>query len=489
MPIYAAIDQGTTSTRCILFDEHAKPIDSAQREHTQITPRPGWVEHDPKEILESTRAVCDRALNNAHAPRIDAIGITNQRETVVFWDRQTLEPACNAIVWQDTRTADLCEQLARPFGPDRFRERTGLPISTYFSGPKIRWALDNFPRARELANDNRLAVGTIDAWLLVNLSVQRRHATDPTNASRTLLMDLRSRAWDDEILSALAIPREILPEITPPNETIATTHADTPFGPGVPISAMIGDQQAALLGQGCTAPGSLKNTYGTGCFLLQNTGDTPVFSDAGLLTTAAHPAPGQTAAYALEGAVAIAGALVQWLRDALGIIEHAADIEPLADSVPDTAGVVIVPAFNGLFAPYWDTEARGIITGLTRAATKAHLARAALEAVCFQTRDLIESLAADTHHRPGALRVDGGMTANSLLMQLQADLLGIPVVRPSDIETTALGAATAAAAAVGSPIAPADDTRARWEPRISEQERDERYEAWQAAVARCRSRQ
>lgn len=471
----------------MLFDLSGTPIAQAQREHTQITPKPGWVEHDPVEILQATDLVCREALASAGNPTIDAIGITNQRETVVFWDRETRQPACNAIVWQDTRTAELCNALEQSVGSDQFRTRTGLPLTTYFSGPKVRWALDNIPRVRDLADRERLALGTIDSWLLAHLSSGAIHATDPTNASRTLLMDLQSRAWDNDCIEALGINPSSLPSIVASAQPIAETSSESVFGAGVPIGAMIGDQQAALVGQGCFSAGQTKNTYGTGCFLLQHTGHTPVWIKNGLLTTAAYTSPGDPPSYALEGSVAIAGALVQWLRDGLGIIQSAEEIEPLAASVPDSAGVSIVPAFNGLFAPYWDAEARGIITGITRATTRAHLARAALEAVCFQTRDVVDALSADTETCLEALQVDGGMTSNDLLMQMQADLLGVPVNRPRVAETTALGAARAAAFSVGLAIEIPDASGSDWQPALNDDERDDRYARWREAVWRCRS--
>ncbi|MFG0327453.1 MAG: glycerol kinase GlpK [Phycisphaerales bacterium JB037] len=497
--LVCAIDQGTTSTRCILFDARARPISSAQREHAQICPRPGWVEHDAAELWNNTQIVIKKALASAKPASVAAVGITNQRETVVLWDRATGQPVSNAIVWQDTRTRDLCERLARPFGRGRFRERTGLPLSTYFSGPKIRWLLDEHPEWRPLAERGDLLAGTIDSWLIWNLTggadpVTRSHAahvTDATNASRTLLMDLRTLDWDDEVLNAMGVPRAMLPRIVPSAdpEPWGLTDPAGPLGARVPVCGAVGDQQAALLGQAALEPGATKNTYGTGCFMLLHTGGQPVASAHGLLTTVALKLADKPATYALEGSVAIAGALVQWLRDNLGLLGSSGEIEQLARSVPDSGGVAIVPAFNGLFAPHWRDDARGVITGLTRHTTRAHLARAALEATCLQTREVLDAMRADAGLDLPELRVDGGMVRNDLLMQMQADLLDLPVVRPAVWETTALGAAFAAGLAAGffdSTDAVRDAWRAdrRWEPAMPAADRDRLLARWKRAVER-----
>lgn len=447
----AAIDQGTTSTRCILFDQSGSPVGSAYRAHRQHYPRPGWVEHDPDEIWRNAVSVFGEALRVAGARPTDiiALGVTNQRETVVLWDRRTGDPLYPAIVWQDTRTADACRLLAGDRGPDRFRHKTGLPLATYFSGPKLQWLLDALPGSRARAARGELLAGTIDSWLIWNLTggpAGGRHVTDISNASRTLLMSLEALDWDDEALAAMAIPRQLLAEIRPSNEVYGT--GTGPFS-GIPIAGDLGDQQAALFGQACFEPGMAKNTYGTGCFLLVNTGAQPLPSRHGLLTTVAWQLAGARPVYALEGSVAIAGALVQWLRDQLGLIGSAAEIETLARSVTDNGGVFIVPAFAGLFAPHWCSEARGAIFGLTGYAGKGHLARAVLEATAFQIRDVLDAIHRNAGAELSELRVDGGMVANELLMQFQADLLDVPVLRSSVAETTALGAAYAAGLAVG----------------------------------------
>ncbi len=486
----AAIDQGTTSTRCMIFDRAGRVVAAAQREHRQIHPHPGWVEHDPLEILRAAEAVMRDAVNRAGTgERVAAVGVTNQRETTVFWNPRTGEPCGNAIVWQDTRTRELCEALAGDAGPGRFADRTGLPLATYFSGPKIRWALDHVDGLRDAAERGEAICGTIDSWLIWNLT-DRRHVTDVTNASRTGLMNLRTLEWDEEILDTIGVPAAMLPRILPSADSdgYGATAADGPLR-GAPVCAVLGDQQAALLGQCCFGPGEAKNTYGTGCFVLLNTGTEPVFSGNGLLTTVAWRLRESPPVYALEGSVAVAGALVQWLRDNLGIIGSASEIEALAASVPDSAGVYIVPAFSGLFAPRWRADARGVIAGLTAYARKAHLARAALEAVCFQSRDVIDAMQADSGIRLSSLKIDGGMAANNLLMQMQADILGAAVVRPRVAETTALGAAYAAGLAAGC-YGSFDDLRANWQvdraaqPRISEHERTARYRGWLKAVDR-----
>ncbi|MGY6214535.1 glycerol kinase GlpK [Methylolobus aquaticus] len=485
----AAIDQGTTSTRCILFDHSGCPTSVAQREHRQSYPRAGWVEHDPEEIWACTQQVFAEALGRARAQPGDivALGVTNQRETVLLWDRRTGKPLHPAIVWQDTRTAAACRSLAGEAGTDRFRHKTGLPVATYFSGPKLQWLLDSIPGARARAERGELLAGTIDSWLIWNLTggpAGGRHVTDISNASRTLLMNLATLDWDEELLSAMDVPRGVLAEIRPSNEV---------YGPGVeafagiPIASDLGDQQAALFGQTCFQRGMAKNTYGTGCFLLLNTGEEMRPSQHGLLTTAAWQLVGSRPVYALEGSVAIAGALVQWLRDQLGLIGSAAEIESLAGSVADNGGVVIVPAFSGLFAPYWRSDARGAIFGLTGYAGKGHLARAALEATAFQTHDVLEAMRRDTGIELTELRVDGGMVVNEILMQFQADILNVPVVRPAVTETTALGAAYAAGLAVGF-WSGLDELDALWQrdrhwlPRMKAAARGELCANWRKAV-------
>jgi glycerol kinase len=486
-----AIDQGTTSTRAILFDHAGDLVATGQREHRQIFPQAGWVEHDANEIRDNTLAVLGDALAAAGATASDvaAIGITNQRETAVIWDRGTGEPIANAIVWQDTRTQDLVDKLAAEGGVDRFRAQTGLPLATYFSATKIAWLLDSVPGARQRAESGELAFGTTDSWVLWNLTggpTGGVHATDVTNASRTLLMDLATLAWDDDLLAAFGIPRALLPEIRSSSEVYGTAVA--PLA-GVPIAGILGDQQAATFGQVAFGPGESKNTYGTGNFLIANTGTEIVQSANGLITTVAYRLGDDEPRYALEGSIAVTGSLIQWLRDNLGLFAQSADVEQLALSVPDTGGVAFVPAFSGLFAPYWRPDARGAILGLTRFATKAHIARAALEAVALQTVDVLDAAGADLPAPITELRVDGGMVANDLLMQFQADVLGIPVVRPAVIETTALGAAYAAGLAVGF-WADLDELRANWreerrfEPTMDAAERAERMRIWRKAITR-----
>ena len=461
----AAIDQGTTSTRCILFSRAGLPAASAQQEHRQIYPRPGWVEHDPVEIWERTQSVIAGALRSAVASGGDvaAVGIANQRETTVVWDRHTGRPLCNSIVWQDTRTKEICDGLAADGGADRFRDVVGLPLATYFSGPKLRWLLQNVQAVRDAARAGTAAFGTVDSWIIWNLTGGTdggAHVIDVTNASRTMLMNLHTLDWDESMLAAFEVPRAMLPRIVPSVAADArgygSTRADGPLGAAVPVCGDLGDQQAALVGQTCFEPGESKNTYGTGCFLLLNTGTHIVPSTSGLLTTVAYRIRNEPAVYALEGSVAVAGSLVQWLRDNLRLINTSPEIEPLARSVPDNGGVYIVPAFAGLFAPYWRSDARGVVVGLTGFATRAHLARAALEAVAHQTADVVHAMISDRRNtagphqaRAGSLRADGGMAVNDLLMQFQADLLGVPVIRPRVTETTALGAAYAAGLAVG----------------------------------------
>ena len=489
-----AIDQGTTSTRFMVFDREARIVSVAQKEHRQIYPQAGWVEHDAEEIWTRTLEAIEAALAQARLRSTDlaAIGITNQRETTVLWDRRTGAPVANAIVWQDTRTAALIAELATQGGQDRFRAATGLPLSTYFSGPKIRWLLANVPGVRERAGSGDVLFGTIDSFLLWRLTGGPRggiHATDITNASRTQLMNLRARSWDTDIVDALEIPAAILPQIRSSSEVYG--EAALPAIQGVPIAGMLGDQQAALVGQACFQAGEAKNTNGTGCFLLMNTGEAAVASRHGLLTTVGYQFSGQRAKYALEGSIAITGALVQWLRDNLNLIENSAEVETLAQTVDDNGGVYFVPAFSGLYAPHWDAKARGLIAGLTRYVNKGHIARAALEATAFQVREVAEAIENDSGIALGELRVDGGMSANHLLMQIQADLLGRPVVRSAIQETTALGAAFAAGLAVGF-FSGTDELRARWradrrwEPGMGAGKREELYQYWKKAVGRSR---
>ncbi len=449
MSFILALDQGTTSSRAILFDHSGAVRASAQREFRQIFPRAGWVEHDPLEIWSSQLVVARKALVDAglQAADVAAIGITNQRETTIIWDRRSGEPIHNAIVWQDRRTAGFCDELKRAGHGDLITRKTGLVLDAYFSGSKIRWLLDHVPGARERARRGELAFGTVDTWLLWKLTGGARHLTDPSNAARTLLFNLHAGAWDDELLRLLDVPRELLPEVRSSSEIYGVTTHDL-FGRPVPIAGIAGDQQAALFGQNCFSRGLAKNTYGTGCFMLMNTGMQPVASRHQLLTTIAWQTAGQTD-YALEGSVFIGGAVVQWLRDGLGLIKSSADVEALAASVPDCGGVYLVPAFAGLGAPHWDQYARGTITGLTRGTTAGHIARAALEGIAFQVADVLEVMREDSGIRMHELRVDGGASANNLLMQFQADLLRVPVVRPKVAETTAFGAACLAGLAVG----------------------------------------
>ena len=492
MPSYVgAIDQGTTSTRFIIFDRAGKIIAQAQREHEQIYPRPGCVEHDASEIWRNTRLVIADALSGARLnPRdLAAIGITNQRETTLLWDRRSGAPLHNALVWQDTRTDALVAEFARDGGKDRLRGKTGLPLTTYFSSLKLKWLLDNVPGARAAAQSGDALFGTIDSWLVWNLTGGPnggRHITDVTNASRTQLMHLRSLDWDGAILDLFGIPRACLPEIMSSSEPLGS--AREPLC-GAPIAGILGDQQAALFGQACLKPGEAKNTYGTGCFLLMNTGETPYPSTHGLLTTLGYKLGNAPAVYALEGSIAIAGALVQWLRDNLQLISTSNEIETLARTVDDNGDVYIVPAFSGLYAPHWRDDARGVICGLTRFAGRGHIARAALEATAFQTREIITAMSANSGVPIRELRVDGGMVVNDLLMQFQADLLDVAVVRPQVIETTALGAAYAAGLAMGYWSSPQDisDNWAvghRWHPQMGEARRAELTAAWDKAVAR-----
>jgi glycerol kinase len=492
----AAIDQGTTSSRCMLFDRGGHIVSVAQKEHQQIYPEPGWVEHDPMEIWGRVQEVCREALARAGAGAGDiaAIGITNQRETTLVWNPHTGEPYYNAVVWQDTRTKAICDHLAQEGGQDRFRPQTGLPLTTYFAGPKIKWILDNIPGVRQAAENGQAVFGNIDTWVIWWLTGGPDGGTlvtDVTNASRTLLMDLDTLAWDDEILRVLDIPPQMLPRIVPSSDpgTWGTSRADGPFGGEIPVCGDLGDQQAALVGQTCYSPGEAKNTYGTGCFMLMNTGTEPVPSESGLLTTVGYKMGRRPAVYALEGSIAITGALVQWLRDNLGFFEFSHHVEDYARSVPDSGGIYFVPAFSGLFAPYWRSDARGVIVGLTRFINKGHIARAALEATAYQTREVLDAMEKDSGVELKSLKVDGGMVVNELLMQFQADILGVPVIRPLVSETTALGAAYAAGLATGF-WENLEDLRQnwsvgkRWEPDMSPSEREALYAGWKKAVQR-----
>lgn len=486
-----AIDSGTTSTRFMLFDRSGSVVAYDQKEHEQIFPRSGWVEHDPVEIWQRTRQVIRATLEKANvgAGDIAAIGITNQRETAILWDRQTGEPVHNAIVWQDTRTDRICKELEAAGHAETFFRKAGLPLATYFSGPKIRWMLDNVAGLRARAEAGELLFGTVDSWLIWHLT--GRHVTDPTNASRTMLMDLKSLAWDDELLGLLNVPRAILPEIRPSSDPnfYGKTRPDGPFGGEIPVCGNLGDQQAATVGQCCFSPGEAKNTYGTGCFMLLNTGPEIVHSRNGLLTTVCYQFADEAPVYALEGSIAMAGATVQWLRDNLQLISSAAETEAIAQSVEDAGGCYLVPAFSGLFAPHWRSDARGVLVGLTRYINRAHIVRAALESICYQTREVLEAMDADSGVPLTALKVDGGATANNFLMQLQADILGTEVVRPRVAETTSLGAAYAAGLAVGyweNPAALRDNWQVdrRWHSRIDESRRESGFAGWKKAVSR-----
>jgi glycerol kinase len=487
-----AIDQGTTSTRFMVFDKSARIVALAQKEHEQIFPKPGWVEHDPLEILRRTEEVIAEALaqRGLRASDLAAIGITNQRETTVLWERKTGKPVANAIVWQDTRVAEDVARFSQDGGQDRFRPQTGLPLSTYFSSLKLRWLLQNAPEAQERAVAGELLFGNIDTFLLWNLTGGAQdgiHATDVTNASRTQLLKLKTLDWDEKLLATFEIPRAVLPAVRSSSEVYGEASLATIAG--VPICGILGDQQAALVGQACFRPGEVKNTYGTGCFLLMNTGERLVPSNFGLLTTIAYKFGSGAVHYALEGGVAISGALVQWLRDNLGIIQKSSDVEALARTVNDNGGVYFVPAFSGLYAPYWKENARGVIAGLTRYANKGHIARAVLEATAFQTREVVEAMEKDSKIGLESLRVDGGMVVNELLMQFQADILNREVVRPVIQETTALGAAYAAGMAVKF-FSGLEELRANWavdrtwKPNLAEAEREQLYKQWNKAVAR-----
>jgi glycerol kinase len=492
MPEYiASIDQGTTSTRCMIFNHSGNVVSVEQREHQQIYPQPGWVEHDPIEIWERVQQVIQVALVRAGITHreLSAIGITNQRETTVVWDKVTGKPVYNAIVWQDTRSKAICDELAADGGQDRFRPKTGLPLATYFSGPKIKWILDNVSGVRLRAEKGEILFGNIDAWLVWNLTgglAGGVHITDVSNASRTMLMDLKTLDWDDDIIRIMGIPRPMLPTIKASSEVYGYAAGDLA---GTPVAGVLGDQQAALFGQTCFSPGEAKNTYGTGCFMLMNTGEQPIQSKNGLLTTLGYKIGKQPAIYCLEGSIAITGALVQWLRDNLGLIQKSADVETLANTVEDNGGIYFVPAFSGLFAPYWKSDARGVIVGMTRFVNKGHIARAALEATAYQTREVLEAMDKDSGVPLKALKVDGGMVFNNTLMQFQADILGVPVIRPTVAETTALGAAYAAGLAVGYWSA-IEDLRDKWQahdtwqPRMDVAQRERLYRGWKKAVER-----
>ena len=483
----AAIDQGTTSSRCIVFDAKGGIVAVDQKEHRQIFPRPGWVEHDPEEIWTNVQAVVAGALKKAKikAKQLAAVGVTNQRETTVLWNKATGKPIHNAIVWQDTRTDQLARELGGEAGQDRFRARCGLPLATYFSGPKIRWLLDHVEGARAAAERGEVLFGTMDSWLIWKLT--GRHITDVTNASRTMLMDLATLDWDEDTLAAMGVPRAMLPQIRSSSEIYGKA---TGVLAGVPLAAALGDQQAALFGQACFEVGEGKCTYGTGGFLLVNTGQTPVASKNGLLTTVGYRIGTEKPVYALEGSIAVAGSLVQWLRDNLGLIRSAGEIEALARSVENNGGCYVVPAFSGLFAPYWRPDARGVITGLTGYITKAHIARAVLEATAWQVREVVDAMTADSGVALTTLKADGGMTDNGLLMQMQADMLGAPVVRPVVAETTCLGAAYAAGLAVGywpdlAALRANWRASATWTPDMPAADRDRAYRKWKKAVARA----
>jgi glycerol kinase len=487
MQLIGAIDQGTTSTRFMVFDGSGAVVAMAQKEHQQFYPKPGWVEHSPEEILRNTDEVIEVALARAklRASDIAAVGITNQRETTMIWDRRSGAALHNALVWQDTRVDPLVAYFVASGGKDQFRRRTGLPLASYFSALKLKWLLQHVPEARTKALAGELMFGTVDCRLLWHLT--GRHLTDVTNASRTQLMNLESLQWDDELLRAFDLPAAVLPTIVSSSEV----YGEIQHGPlkGVPVAGVLGDQQAALVGQTCFRPGEAKNTYGTGCFMLMNTGPTAVSSTAGLVTTVAYQLGAAPAHYALEGSIAIAGALVQWLRDNLGMIQTSAEVESVAASVEDNGDVYIVPAFSGLYAPYWRDDARGVIAGLTRYATRGHIARAALEATAYQTRDVLAAMEQDSGIKLAELRVDGGMIVNELLMQFQADILDVTVVRPKVTETTALGAAYAAGLAVGYWKNIEDLSRnwgvaKTWQPRMSKEERGKLHASWRKAVLR-----
>ena len=491
-----AVDQGTTSTRFMIFDRGGSVVGHHQLEHEQILPQAGWVEHNPEEVWERTRTVIRTAMNQTgiEAADLAAIGITNQRETTVMWNRRTGRPYYNAIVWQDTRTDRIASELERGGQGAVIRRKAGLPPATYFSGGKIQWILENVNGVREAAERGDAIFGNMDSWVIWNLTGGAdggAHVTDVTNASRTMLMNLETLDWDDELLGYFRIPRAMLPQIRPSSQPggYGTTRTDGPVGGEVIVSGDLGDQQAATVGQVCFSPGEAKNTYGTGNFMLLNTGTEIVPSLAGLLTTACYQMAGSPAVYALEGSIAVTGSAVQWLRDQLGIIQHASHIEPLANTVTDSGGIVFVPAFSGLFAPYWRSDARGVIVGLSRFNNRGHIARATLEAICYQTRDVLNAMVQDSGVNLEVLKVDGGATVNNTLMQMQADILGVPVMRPVVAETTSLGAAYAAGLAVGfwTDLAELQENwklDRRWEPQWSEEQREEGYARWKKAVER-----
>lgn len=487
----AAVDQGTTSTRFMIFDHKGLVVGVVQKEHEQIYPKPGWVEHNPMEIWERTQEVIKSALKKSGVDPKDiaAVGVTNQRETTVVWEKATGKPVYNAIVWQDTRTDKICDELAKSGGQDRFRPKVGLPLATYFSGPKIKWILDNVGGVRAKAEKGEVLFGNIDTWVIWNLTGGPKggvHVTDVSNASRTMLMNLATLDWDDEILKLMGVPKAMLPKVMPSSAVYGKAVGDLA---GIPVAGDLGDQQAALFGQACYSAGEAKNTYGTGCFMLLNTGTKPVQSKNGLLTTLGYKVGDQPAVYCLEGSIAITGALVQWLRDNLKFFDVSSDIEALAKSVDDSGGIYFVPAFSGLFAPYWKSSARGALVGMTRYITKAHIARAALEATAYQTREVLDAMNKDSGVKLTALKVDGGMVYNELLMQFQADILGVPVIRPVVAETTALGAAYAAGLAVGF-WKTFDELRENWakdkewDPKMPEAKRDKIYAGWKKAVTR-----
>jgi glycerol kinase len=488
----AALDQGTTSTRCMIFDHGGKVVAVVQKEHEQIYPQPGWVEHDANEIWQRSREVMDETLEKAGAGADDiaGLGITNQRETTVVWDRNTGEPVFNAIVWQDTRTDKICEELSADGGQDRFRQKNGLPIATYFSGPKVRWILENVDGVRDRAEAGDLCFGNIDTWCIWNLTGGTDgglHITDPSNASRTMLMNLETLDWDDELLDAIGVPRSLLPEIRPSSAPYGEVK-DGSFA-GVQVAGDLGDQQAATFGQTCFSVGEAKNTYGTGNFLLLNTGNEAVQSENGLITTVGYQIGDEAPVYCLEGSIAITGALVQWLRDNLKLISSSDEVEALAKTVDDNGGAYFVPAFSGLFAPYWKADARGVVAGLTRYVNGGHIARAALEATAFQSKEVADAMNADSGVALESLKVDGGMVVNETLMQFQADILDVPVIRPQVPETTSLGAAYAAGLATGF-WAEIEDLREnwiedkRWEPQMDAADRDKAFHLWKKAVER-----
>ena len=487
----AAVDQGTTSTRFMIFDHEGQIVCYDQKEHEQIYPKPGWVEHSPDEIWERTQSVIKGALNksNINPKDIAAVGVTNQRETTVVWDKNTGKSLYNAIVWQDTRTDQICNELAKEGGQDRFRDKVGLPISTYSSGPKLKWILDNVGGARAAAERGDAIFGNIDTYVIWHMTGGPNggvHITDVTNASRTMLMDLKTLDWDDEILKIMNIPRQMLPQIRSSSEVYGAAGGDLA---GISVAGDLGDQHAAMVGQTCYNPGDAKNTYGTGCFMLINTGTEIVPSKSGLLTTLCYKMGDAPALYALEGSIAITGALVQWLRDNLGMITSSAEVEALASTVDDNGGVYFVPAFSGLFAPYWKSDARGVIAGLTRYVNKGHIARAVLEATAWQTREVLDAMEQDSGVKLTALKVDGGMVYNNTLMQFQSDVLGVPVIRPQVAETTALGAAYAAGLATGF-WSNLEDLRRNWQidqtwqPKMDVSAREQQYKMWKKAVTR-----